>query len=235
MSETEPWLPLRRKEYKHFVDRFCHVLQVHADTIGVPPIQLEKTISLLGDFNAAFEANDTPGSRNRTTAQVEKQMRQLLTEQVRHIRWDYIEPAHHNKIVSDELYLQFGLVINNAKPGPRPDPTDHASYDLSVDGISHIVTADYRITGSEHRGKGIFHGVEARFWVLDPDAPPPTDANFPGWKSEISTATPWVRTFTAAEIGKKLYITMRWENESVGKDGTRGKGPWGEISSILIA
>jgi hypothetical protein len=67
------------------------------------------------------------------------------------------------------------------------------------------------------------------------DAAAPESAETDGWRSEVDTATPWAHTFVANEIGRRLYVAMRWENESSGKDQAAGKGPWSAIKSVVIA
>jgi hypothetical protein len=235
MKELELWLPLGRNEYQDFMNRFLPRVCAIATELGMPDQEKDKTMTLHNAFNVAFLANDPPESRNRITGRAEQRTREELTVHARHIRWDYVEPALNNHKITDIQYQALGLKVRENKHTPKPDPTDHVSIDLRIDGISHIVSAHYRITGSTHRSKRPYHGVEARIWVLAPDAPPPTTADFPGWQSEISTASPWSRTFKAQDLGKRLYIAMRWVNESVGNDGKRGKGPWSEIQSILIA
>jgi hypothetical protein len=51
----------------------------------------------------------------------------------------------------------------------------------------------------------------------------------------VNTATPWAHTFTAPEIGQRFYVTLRWENGSVGANQAAGKGPWSIIENIVIA
>ncbi|MDR3325542.1 MAG: hypothetical protein LBS82_06140 [Spirochaetaceae bacterium] len=97
----------------------------------------------------------------------------------------------------------------------------------------HIVMIVYRIAGSPTRGKGSHHAAEIRFWVLPLDDPAPPNANAPGWKSFTNTASPWVKTFGAEDIGKRLYVAMRWQEDSVGGEDV-GKGPWSVIQSIII-
>jgi hypothetical protein len=82
---------------------------------------------------------------------------------------------------------------------------------------------------------GDYHAAEGRYWIRALNEPAPLDANEEGWHSIAATATPWEKSFPGADAGKRLYIAMRWENESTGKeDGEKGKGPWSPIQSIII-
>jgi hypothetical protein len=115
----------------------------------------------------------------------------------------------------------------------RPKPKDLVGFRLSTLPSAHRVFADYFIAGSESRGKGEYHAVEARWWVRSLSEPAPLDANAEGWHSAADTASPWEIGFDGADAGKRLYVAMRWENESTGEDES-GKGLWSDIQSIII-
>ncbi|MDR1220239.1 MAG: hypothetical protein LBK73_11625 [Treponema sp.] len=128
-----------------------------------------------------------------------------------------------------------GFELLDHSHSPRPTPTDHVEFEFALDPESHTVRIAYHIEGRKGHGKGSYHGVEVRIWVRPLDAPAPETAETEGWRSEVDTATPWSHTFTAAEIGQRLYVAMRWENQSSGKDQASGKGPWSAISSVIIS
>jgi hypothetical protein len=97
----------------------------------------------------------------------------------------------------------------------------------------HRIIADFHIAGQKSRGKGPYPAVEGRYWVRSLTAPAPLDANEEGWHSVADTASPWEQSFDGAEAGQRLYIIMRWENESTGQND-EGKGPWSPIETIII-
>jgi hypothetical protein len=127
------------------------------------------------------------------------------------------------------------LPLHDTNNSPKPDPTDHVAFDFFLDPQNHTVTVKFRIEGSTKRGKGSYHGAEIRLWVLPLDAPAPIDADFPGWQSEVDTASPWSKKFAGADVGKRLWVTMCWENRSSGADQQSGKGPWSEIKGVVMA
>ena len=131
--------------------------------------------------------------------------------------------------------LAMGFELLDHTHSPRPTPTDHVEFEFALDPESHTARVAYHIAGRKGYGKGTYHGVEVRFWVRPLDAPAPETADAEGWRSEVDTATPWARTFAASEIGQRLYVAMRWENQSSGKDQAAGKGPWSAIRSIVIS
>jgi hypothetical protein len=99
---------------------------------------------------------------------------------------------------------------------------------------NHEVIGDFRRLHSKSRGKGKHHAAEFRLWKRGLDEPGPVDGEEPGWESFVDTATPWKRVFHGADIGKRLYVAMRWEEASVSDDGEKRKGPWGPIQSVII-
>ncbi|MDR1325867.1 MAG: hypothetical protein LBK00_07525 [Treponema sp.] len=131
--------------------------------------------------------------------------------------------------------LAMGFELLDHAHSPKPTPTDHVEFEFALDPESHTVRIAYHIEGRKGSGKGSYHGVEVRFWVRPLDAAAPETAADDGWRSEVDTATPWARTFAASEIGQRLYVAMRWENQSSGKDQAAGKGPWSAIRSVVIS
>jgi hypothetical protein len=134
---------------------------------------------------------------------------------------------------ADAVAMGFELI--DTTRSPKPTPTDHVEFEFALDPESHTVRMPYHIEGHKGHGKGAYHGVEVRFWVRPLDAAAPETADTEGWRSEVDTATPWAHTFAAAEIGQRLYVAMRWENQSSGKDQSAGKGPWSAIRSVVIS
>jgi hypothetical protein len=104
---------------------------------------------------------------------------------------------------------------------------------------NHEVIGKFQRRGRKSKSKGKHHAVEVRTWTLPIGAPPPANADAPGWKSYADTASPWKMSFKNAEdIGKRLYVSMRWEEGSVSSDDEdgdgKGKGPWSPIQDIVI-
>jgi hypothetical protein len=182
--------------------------------------------------NAKIDAESVPttakrNERNRVMKEAKRFLRAFVN---RFLRYDPVTNLDRDAM---------GIPNHDKKPSPRPDPADFVEFELRIDGRDHSAHASFRVAGSESRGKGSYHGVEVRVWVLPLGSPAPLTAEHPGWRSEISTATPWSHTFGESEIGQRLFIAMRWENPSVGKSEGEargdGKGPWSAIESIMIA
>jgi hypothetical protein len=180
--------------------------------------------------NAYQDAIDTPTpakhhERDRVHKLTDKAARDFVNQYLRY-------PP-----VTNEDRDNMGIPNRSTNRTPRPNPADHVEFTLRIDAQGHIVIADYRIEGAAGRGKGDYHGAEIRIWILPLDAPAPIGPDHPGWVSEVDTATPWKRAFTEADLGKRLYVVMRWKNPSSGKNlsETSGKGPWSVIQSVVIA
>jgi hypothetical protein len=141
----------------------------------------------------------------------------------------------YNKKMPDADKLVLGVPVRDPHHTPQADPTDLVDFQFESLPSDHRLIMPYRIAGASSHGKDRYHGVEVRIWILPLDAPGPLSAEHPGWRSEISTATPWKHTFAEAEIGMRLHVVMRWENGSVSKDRSSGKGPWSGFQSVVIA
>jgi hypothetical protein len=184
----------------------------------------------IGSFLAACNEYQSVDSsmnhiaKKEAKAEAEAAMRKFASSSVR-----------FNPRMTDSDKLALGIHVRDTHPSPRPNPTDLVEFQFKSVPSAHLIIIPYHIAGSVTRGKGHYHGVEVRIWVLPLDAPEPQDADHPGWRSEVNTATPWKHTFTREEIGQRLYVCMRWENRSVNKDHASGRGPWSAIHSVVIA
>jgi hypothetical protein len=187
-----------------------------------------RVASRIGDFLETLEVYELDdSSRNRllkdeALAAAKGAMKDFANTSVR-----------FNKKMGEADKEDLGIRTRYRHNTPRPKPADHVDFELSVDAQSHGVAAKYRIEGSTKRGKGDYHGVEIRYWILPLDAPPPASAIAEGWHSVADTASPWEHTFdNPEEIGKRLYVCMCWENNST--DSEDDKGPWSAIQGVII-
>jgi hypothetical protein len=235
MSNNNDWVPRAGQAFHKFADNFCTIVVAHADDWEIPAAVATETTVLRTVYDAAYDAATVPATRTSITVDAAKTARKTMDTHLRHLKRTYIEPGLEADRISLTDYLALGLKPRDTSHSKQPDPTDHVVFTLIVDTRGHIVTASYRIAGRERRGKGRYHGVEVRFWVLPLDAAPVVAADHPGWQSEVDTSSPWKRTFTEAELGKRLYVMMRWENRSAGKAQPAGKGPWSAVTSVVIS
>ncbi|MDR3311633.1 MAG: hypothetical protein LBS64_00665 [Spirochaetaceae bacterium] len=233
MAQSD-WLPRREQG---LVDLLVKWVLWLVDTakrtlFGWDETECEQAADKIKDFTNAretYEADKSPENRlakDEAKAAALAAMRGFANTSVR-----------FNPKMTDTDRLVLGIHPKDNSHTPKPKPTDHVDFTLSVDAQGHVVRSDFHISGSASRSKGPYHGAEARIWVLPLSESPPPGPHHPGWRSEVDTATPWEHQFDDDEIGKRLYITMRWENPSVGKgeDPESSKGPWSVIQSVVIA
>jgi hypothetical protein len=181
------------------------------------------------DWDAGYEAALADPCKAKN-----KEKRRLFKALVKAIR-GFVNQYLRFDPVTDEDRNNMGVPNHGKKPAPKPEPTDHVEFVLTVDGKGHLVFAAFKIAGGKGRGKGRYHGVEIRYWLLALDAPPPVNAEAAGWRSEVCTASPWKYECDGKEIGLKIYVAMRWENPSVRKNAPPAKGPWSNIQGIIAA
>lgn len=228
----EDWIPSHEEEMVSLIARWDEAASDAAKrtAFGWDATACANLVNKITEFLAARSAYREVDSsanlvaKNNAKKVVEKMMREFANSYIR-----------FNPKMSEEDKQYFGIYARDSHNTPKPAPTDHVEFTLKVDGQAHIVRADYRIEGEVGHSKGRYHGVEVRIWVLPLDASGPLTADDLTWRSEVDTATPWSHTFDAHEIGQRLYIAMRWENVSVGKNKAASKGPWGTIQSVVIA
>jgi hypothetical protein len=227
------YIPEKDAERDPWVNNLLTYAKDNATRLSIP------TLALLGPttwYNAWHEDYEKCQSPSHTSADVTKKRDDwnMLDAGIRDLVNQHIR---YNPAVTHADLTNMGLPIRDPTHTPKPKPEDHVDFTLSVDAQGHVVRADFHIAGSASRSKGSYHGVESRIWVLPLNEIPPAGPHHPGWRSEVDTATPWKRQFDDDEIGKRLYITMRWENPSVGRgeDPEASKGPWCAIQSVVIA
>jgi hypothetical protein len=185
-------------------------------------------VSRITDFLDALEAYELDNSsrnrllKNEAMAAAKASMQDFANSFVR-----------FNKKMSEADKEDLGVHTRDPHNTPKPKPTDLVEFEFSTVPSDHRIIAKFRIAGATGRGKGRYHGVEIRYWILPLDAPPPASAVVAGWHSVADTASPWEHTFDGIdEIGKRLFVMMRWENDST--DDENGKGPWSAIEGVII-
>jgi hypothetical protein len=233
MAAVYVWLSGKREEKLAMAFNWLQVLGRKAAAWGVPDDVVNGPEGLAEAAREAAAALAVVLSAARTSVAVARckaQMKTLAATMRRVKRRYFTQPP-----LSDEDVVSLGLKPRKAGKTPAPTPADHVAFLLSHIYSDHIVVAAFSISGGMTRGKGSYHGVEVRYWVLPLDARPPATADAPGWRSETWTASPWSHTFDAEDIGRRLYVAMRWVNRSNSKTADGGKGPWSAIRSIIIS
>jgi hypothetical protein len=228
--------PLKISEFliwgAHFVDQ----TEASATLLGIPQAETAQLRADWTGYAAAQAQAETPETRTSVIVEEAERRHEDIIKAIRRIKNGYVDPALTLDKLAPENYLMFGLSLPSTSHTSKGDPTDLIDYDISTLPSDHRVIVHYFIAGSTKHGKGDYHGAEVRFWIRALTEPAPQGPNDEGWHSEVDTASPWVWTAKdSADYGKRLYMTMRWENQSSGAaNKTSGKGPWSAIQSVII-
>jgi len=227
------YIPRPDAEFKNWLNTLTWEVSSH--TTGADPawshISEEARNKLMGhkgSWDAAYEnaitdpTNAKKREKNRVRKIVEKAVRVFVNQYLRY-------PP-----VTNEDRDVMGIPNRSEARVSKPDPVDHVDFEFIIDPQSHTVWIKYRIAGSKKRGKGGYHGVEIRYWIRALNDPGPIDANEEGWHSVADTASPWKKTFDGIHAGKRLWVSIRWENSSTGDEVKTGKGPWSGIRSVIL-
>jgi hypothetical protein len=233
MSNYADWLPKTRAGQIAMAENWREVLSGMPASWGIPQAEVTTFLTLTSAARAALTLATSSEKTVVVTERCKAAFKALIAKMRFFKKHYFLVPP-----LTEADMAALGLRVSVPHHTPKPKPEDHVAFSLSVDAQDHGVRADYQIAGSEHHSKRPYHGAEVYYWVLPLDAPAPVAADHPGARSEIDTATPWVKSFLGADIGKRLYVMMRWENASVGKKSANpenSKGPWSVIQSVVIA
>jgi hypothetical protein len=236
MSSGKSYRPSKEAEFGPWAHRLGDYLDMKCTSgdpvweTHIPPDTRTELHAQIHAWDLAYaKALADPSQTNN------KEKRRVLKAAIAFIR-KLVNDYLRREPVTDEDRDAVGVPNKNPHHAPKPQPVDHVAIALSVDATNHSVRADYQKKGSLSKSKDPYHGVEIRTWLLALDAPAPVTADDPGWESHVDTATPWRwKAKSAADIGKRLYVAMRWENPSAGEDEDACKGPWSAIESVVVA
>jgi hypothetical protein len=216
-------------------DNFVAQTVAATSVLGIPAAEVTSLTSTWDAYKSAQTAASAEATRGPVTIAEAHSQHELAVTTITLVKNVYVGPAHFSGVLTDAAYIRFGLKPRDLHNTPLSRPTDLVAFEIAIIPSGHHVSCKYRIAGSTKRGKGKYHGVEVAFIVLPLDAPAPIMVT-KEWVSKVDTASPWEHIFEEAEVGKRCYITMRWENPSAGNniDDDKGKGDWAEIQSFIV-
>jgi hypothetical protein len=234
MSSGEDWFPKNRNDILAMAKRWEEVLSECDE--GTTPNMVAwgitvATVQEMGTIRLDCLPYQEMDNLGQLTADRREAYNGLLSEieaVMRKLHYEFYKPG----------FLPANQVRLGLKPhgqGGGAGTADDRQLSLSLDTLpsNHEVRGDVRRLHSKSKSKGPYHAAEFRTWKRALDEPAPANADEPGWESYAYTATPWHMVFnTAADIGKRLYVTGRWEKNVV--SGEKGKEPWSPMQSIII-
>jgi hypothetical protein len=232
MAQNEDWFPGKEADVLKLIKVWEPMLASNTNRTDYSwPVQAcTKTQVAMEKFKTAvqdYEDNDSSKNekiKQDAAKQNEAAIRAFATSHLR-----------VNEDIPDYIKEIMGVHVRDGVSTSQDDPTERVEFELSTDKGEHSVSAVFRRPGAKKPGKGHYHAVEGRYWLRPLDAPAPKDPEEEGGNSIAVTANPWKRRVGGEHRGEVFYMSMRWENDSTGKqDGNAGKGPWSVIQSIIV-
>ncbi|MDR3303321.1 MAG: hypothetical protein LBS86_02810 [Treponema sp.] len=226
--------PRKKDEFRRWGAVFVSQVQSYNIPIGLPVSEYTVLAAAWAKYIDAELEVDVSDYVTSTIVKQAARLRLAVIEEIKRIKNGYIDPSYKLKKITAEMYASFGLRLPATTHTPKGNPTDYVEFELKLDARNHLVSARFRVAGSRNWSKGHYHAVEVRYWIRAVSDPAPVDADAEGWSSEADSSSPWDKTFSGDDAGKRLWVAMRWENPSTGKGAISGKGPWSGIIGTII-
>jgi hypothetical protein len=174
------------------------------------------------DFNTAFNIWRDVSTRTRAMTVTLKEKEDAFKPEYRNL----YASLKGNPLVTNNDLVRMALPERSSGSGHMPIPVPLTVPDTkTLTPSPGVIEVQFYDPLTLRRGKphGV-HGVEIVWAILDT---PPVN-----WSelihSAIDTKTPFRLSFEGEDRGRRLYFALRWENQ-VGD-----KGPWSEITSVII-
>ena len=213
-------IPSRDADFNVWQHIFAAAVQQYRNTWQLDIIWLESLFDPARDkWNDIWAVFEDPATRTTLVTAAKTDHRVVYERYLAKL----VSNLKVNTLLTDEDRRAAGIVINDRKPTPVPEPN---TFPVATVDISMIrrVTVHFRDSEREKAGKphGV-HGVEIR-WVIADKEPEVEELT----NSSFDTRSPFTFKFEDAQRTKTIWMCLRWEN-------TRGeKGPWGEMISAIV-
>jgi hypothetical protein len=217
---SNDYIPTTDEAFLDWTKNLVSYTASHATAWGIAEEKLSAVQGLATTYETAFATAKDP-NRGKADVLAKNSARNALKVAIRAFVKSYLA---YNEAVSDEDRVKLGLPVHDKKPTPTPAPATYPDFDIDTSVLRQL-TVHFRDAGSTRRGKpkGV-HGAEIGW---DFSETPVTDPNALS-HSEFDTRTPHPLIFSGDDRGKRVYISVRWEN-------AKGeKGPWGEITGAIV-
>jgi len=152
-------------------------------------------------------------AKDDSRAPYEKGLRKLVAQWL----------AYNSKVTdSDRDRMDITVKSGTHTPVAVPVSSPAGKVDFSVR-QQHTIQIVDSLAGGKAKPEGV-QGCE--IWIKTGGEPPKDDADFT--YLGIDTKSPYIRSFSVADIGKTIYYRMRWINK-------RGQtGPWSSTISAIV-
>jgi hypothetical protein len=210
------FIPGGEAEFLAFATVFCGAATTHATDLGIPGTVITTLTTKLTAYTAAYTTCENPNA-GKLDRENRKEKREALTGDIRKVKNAYID-ADPLDAVTDEIRLAFGLEVKDHTRTEVPTPTEVVAFELaSAEYLQIVVTHPAKPAG--YNGAVAFYTAGATI---------PADHTVLT-KSKLLTKPREILTFEDADLGKTLYISLRWENQK------GDLGPWAPIQSKVIS
>jgi hypothetical protein len=220
MSNNKDYIPRSDRDFLTWSTSFLDNLSPLAASLNVPSAVVDTVSKQRTDFAAKYTIAENEATRTKVTVDEKNIARQTLVATIRQTVSEYLT---HNHLMTDPIRNKLGLPIPDKHPTPSPVATTIPWIKVITSIIRELGFEFYGSETSKAKPEGQ-RGMELVSLISDTK---PTEVD-DLIHSAFSTHSPLVLKFKESERGKIFWFAVRWEN-------TRGeKGPWSEITSIII-
>jgi hypothetical protein len=210
------FIPGGEAEFLAFAGIFCEAAEAYSSDLSIPKEVTGALKAELAAYTAAHTVCENPNA-GKLDRETRNEKREILTASIRKIKNAYID-ADPLGAVTDKTRLAFGLEPKDHTRTDIPVPTEVVPFELAG--------AQYLQIAVTHPPKPAGYLGAVAFFTTGTNAPADHEALA---RSKLLTKPHEIMIFDEKELGKTLYISLRWENE-------KGElGPWSPVQSKVIA
>jgi len=189
--------------------------------LGLTPAQIAAMKNAQVGWMSAFPTHLGTQNAAKVASNAKDAARKELEKPIR----NFVAALQKNIVLSDadRVALRITVPAPTRQKSAMPTTSPVATIDFSQRLRHSITFRDALTPKSKSKPKGI-RGAQV---CMKLGAPPPADPSECEFVA-TDTATPYVHTFDAADVGKMVYYILRWENT------TGAVGPWSAYVSAVV-
>lgn len=188
---------------------------------GIPAADTTALIALQTTWTTAYEKASNKQNRSAADVRAKDDARKAYEKSLRSFVAQWL--ANNSKVTdSDRERMDLTVKTGTRTPVAVPVSSPLGKVDFSVRQQHSILFVD-SITNGKAKPDGV-QGCE--IWMKTGGEPPKDDSEFT--YIGIDTRSPYIVTFSVADVGKTVYYRLRWINK-------RGKtGPWSSVITATV-
>jgi hypothetical protein len=214
-------IPSNDNETRSWADSFITLCEANKTAWAIPQDAVTTLRSLYDTYNDTLAKAQAPDTRSKSATVAKNEAKTALRSALTVFIAKYID---NNDAITVPIREQLGLTIKDTTRTPVPVPTTYPEFFVRVKDI-RALDVHFKEMGSAGKAKPYgYNGAVIFYGVLDT---PPTDpSQLP--HSTLATKTPYTLSFTEAERGHRVYISLVWQNRK------GEKGPFSQIEEEFI-